>query len=245
MGDDDTKNLLKSCAENFMNAVSRLESSSQDKALGQSSQPTSQTSVAEEHRRLFGYKPPTASCRNNGKKPMPKRRVVATLSGERISVPVRNNWTCTFVCLPKRNASTAPSTVEKVNMALAGLEERSISFTKGGNSEHVHEKILEAFPMLSEAGGYEILRTGDRGNRQLMLLAIPAGGYTVSYLKSTIASAKGYLRPLQKDIMIDSSIVAEQGQSQVGIYTYIKGGVPNLIIAIFGGAASSARIGFL
>jgi hypothetical protein len=45
-------------------------------------------------------------------------------------------------------------------MALAGLEEQTITFTKSGNSDHVHQKILEAFPMLAEVGGYEILRTG-------------------------------------------------------------------------------------
>ena len=38
-----------------------------------------------------------------------------------------------------------------------------------------------------------------KGNRQLMVLSIPPGGYTVLYLKATTASAKGYKRPLQKD----------------------------------------------
>lgn len=42
---------------------------------------------------------------------------------------------------------------------------------------------FEAFPTLETAGGYEIPRTGERGNRQLMVLSIPPGGYTVLYLK--------------------------------------------------------------
>ena len=75
-------------------------------------------------------------------------------------------------------------------MALAGREERSIRFSKGGNSQHVQEETLEAFPILETAGGYKILKTGDRGNRQLRVLSIPPGGYTVPYLKATIASAK-------------------------------------------------------
>lgn len=102
-------------------------------------------------------------------------------------------------------------------MAMAGLEERTICFSKGGNSEHVDQKILEAYPMLADAGDYELLRTGEHGNRQLIVFAIPLGGYTVSYLKATIASAKGYLRPLQRDITITSSMVISQGQSQVGL----------------------------
>ena len=115
--------------------------------------------VVEEHRRLFGYRPPKNSrvCSNsssmNGKQPAPKRCVVATSTGDRISIPVRNTWTRTFVCLEKKNATTAPSPFEKVSMALAGLEERSICFSKGGNSQHVHKKILEAFPILETAGG--------------------------------------------------------------------------------------------
>jgi hypothetical protein len=106
--------------------------------------------------------------------------------------------------------------MEKMNMALAGLEEQTITFTKSGNSDHVHQKILEAFPMLAEVGGYEILRTGERSSRQLMVVSIPTGGYTVQYLKSTIASAKGYIRPLQRDIVLKPVALTNPAQSQVG-----------------------------
>jgi hypothetical protein len=106
--------------------------------------------------------------------------------------------------------------MEKMNMALAGLEEQTITFTKSGNSDHVHQKILEAFPMLAEVGGYEILRTGERSSRQLMVISIPPGGYTVQYLKSTIASAKGYIRPLQRDIVLKPVALTNPAQSQVG-----------------------------
>ena len=154
---------------------------------------------AEEHRSLFGYRPPCATTGRN--KPPQKRKMVTTSTGENISVPVRNTWTRTFVCLTKRNAITPPTTVDKMNTALAGLVEQNISFTKNGNSDHVHQKIMEAFPVLAEGGGYEILRAGQRGAWQLMVIAIPPGGYTVTYLKSTINSAKGYVRPLQRDIV--------------------------------------------
>ena len=102
--------------------------------------------------------------------------MVTTSTGKQISVPIRNTWSRTFMCLTKRNAVTPPSTMEKMNMALAGLEEQTITFTKSGNSDHVHQKILEAFPMLAEVGGYEILRTGERSSRQLMVISIPLVG---------------------------------------------------------------------
>ena len=102
--------------------------------------------VAEEHRRLFGYRPPnnsrasSSTSSRNRKQPAPKCHVVATSTGDRISIPIPNTQTKTFVCLEKK-ATTAPSTFEKVSMVLAGLEEKSIFFFEGGNSQHVHEKI--------------------------------------------------------------------------------------------------------
>ena len=95
--------------------------------------------VAEEHRRLFGYRPPnnsrasSSTSSRNRKQPAPKCHVVATSTGDRISIPILNTQT--------KKATTAPSTFEKVSMVLAGLEEKSIFFFKGGNSQHVHEKI--------------------------------------------------------------------------------------------------------
>ena len=124
--------------------------------------------AAEEHRNLFGYRPPASS--RSIRPPQAKRRRVTTSTGNQVLVPVRNTWSRVFVCLFKRSATTAPSAAEKVQMALAGLDERTICFTKGGNSEHVHQKILEAFPMLSDVGGYQILRTGERGNRELLYM---------------------------------------------------------------------------
>ena len=60
-------------------------------------------------------------------------------------------------------------------------------------------------------------RSGEWGNRQLMVIPIPPGGYTVNYLKTTLASAKGHLRPFQKDItpVLDHGNVAGSVQSQV------------------------------
>ncbi|CAB4009770.1 Hypothetical predicted protein [Paramuricea clavata] len=107
-------------------------------------------------------------------------------------------------------------------MALGGLGEKTITFAKGGNSEHVHEKILEAYPFLANVGGYQILRTGECGNRQLIMLPIPPGGYTVAFLKSTLASAKGYIRPFQKEIIVDHGSVIGGVQSQISMSSKVE-----------------------
>ena len=108
--------------------------------------------VAEEHRRLFGYRPPnnsrasSSTSSRNRKQPAPNCHVVATSTGDRISIPIPHTQTKTFVCLEKK-ATTAPSTFEKVSMVLAGLEEKSVFFFEGGNSQHVHEKNLRLFQL--------------------------------------------------------------------------------------------------
>ena len=118
MGNDDNKNLLKSCTKNLLNDVSSLENRSQENGSSQGQGPA--PSVAEKHRRLFGYRAPnnSNSCRN-GRQPAPKERLVTTSMGERVTIPVHNTWTSTFRCLEKK-ATTAPSTMEKVPMAMAG-----------------------------------------------------------------------------------------------------------------------------
>lgn len=113
MGDEETKNLLKTCAENLLNAVSQLENRPQGSSHVAPMAPAAPVApavaglpVVEEHRRLFGFRPPNNSrastSSRSGKQPAPKRRMVATSTGEQISIPVRNTWTRTFVCLEKK-----------------------------------------------------------------------------------------------------------------------------------------------
>lgn len=115
MGDNDAKNLLKSYADNLLSAFSRLENCPQEQrqSLKQGSTP----SVSEEHSRLFGYRPPNnsrtaSSSSRTGRQLAPKRQLLITSTGERITIPVPNTWTTKFMCLEKRNATTAPSTIE-------------------------------------------------------------------------------------------------------------------------------------
>ena len=59
MGDKETKKLLQSCAENLLNAVSRLENCPQVSSPVAPVAPV--VPVVEEHRRLFGCRPPNNS----------------------------------------------------------------------------------------------------------------------------------------------------------------------------------------
>ena len=101
------------------------------------------------------------------------------------------------------NQCFPPSAAERIKLSLAGLGEQKITFQKNGNSAHVHEKVLETFPSLVNGGRYEIMRTSDGNSKTLIDVPSPSMGYDVNCLKSALGQAKGYLRPLQKDIKLD------------------------------------------
>ena len=68
-------------------------------------------------------------------------------------------------------------------------------------SADTHECILEAFPQLRGAGGYEHLRVSDRG-RGLEVIPYHPDGYTAIYLKD-VQQVKVYIRPIQKNLSMD------------------------------------------
>ena len=74
-----------------------------------------------------------------------------------------------------------------------------------------HEDILDAFPKLSEGGGYELLRTAEGNNKLLDVIPVPPGGYTASFLKDIVMQAKVYIRPIQKDLFLESVQLSETG----------------------------------
>ena len=149
----------------------------------------------EEHNRIFGYKPPTTVSRNRSGKRS------ATPGGSRPKYFKHSStWSRQFICLSEKGHNHVPSATERINLLLAGLGEKKIQFPAEGNAAEVHESIMEAFPALESGGGYEILRSGDGRTKELILIPMPNTGFSVPYLKSVLGQAKGYLRPLQKDI---------------------------------------------
>ena len=87
----------------------------------------------------------------------------------------------------------------------AGLGLKSLSFTEGSDGELFHQVLMEAFPKLQGAGGYELLRTSERSNRILDVIPLPLSGYSVAYLKSIAEQAKIYIRPIQEDLSLETT----------------------------------------
>ena len=109
-------------------------------------------------------------------------------------------WEHTFVCLASKVQSSVPGPIDRGRLMQAGLGERLLSFVESDDAEMLHGDLLQGFPKLREAGGYELLRTCDRNARYIDVIPPPPSGYDVTYLKSVAGQAKIYVRPLQKDL---------------------------------------------
>jgi hypothetical protein len=97
-----------------------------------------------------------------------------------------------------------PNQGYKRQLLNAGLGEKKIVFTKNSSCSYFHEALLENFPRLCDGGGYELLRTQHRSTTKLEILyPKQAAGYNVLHLKEDIASAKIYIRPLQRDLNLE------------------------------------------
>ena len=70
---------------------------------------------------------------------------------------------------------------ERCALQLAGLGEKRFLILFSSDSQNIHAELLERFPKLEDAGGYDFLRLGS-GVGSLQLIKPPPGGYSVEYL---------------------------------------------------------------
>lgn len=175
--------------------VSSQQASTSTAVSSASSRPS--VTPLEEHRRIFGYRPPVGAVRR------PNQANGATKARGRPYFFPKNTFTRKYVCLAKTDQVAAPTASERIRLTMASLGEAKIVFNKDGNAQHVHGKILETFPALCGAGGYEILRMTEGNTRQLIEILCPPKGFTVNYNKSTLGQAKAFVRPIQKNLDLD------------------------------------------
>ena len=107
------------------------------------------------------------------------------------------------MCLASSNQDTLPDGDERASLQMAGLGEKKITLTAFGDAQDIYHELLFQFPKLSQAGGFELLRTPEGGGRQLDVIAAPESGYTVTYLRAVVHNAKIYIRPMQRDLGLE------------------------------------------
>lgn len=145
---------------------------------------------------MFSFGPST--FRSNSAQSNPRKRKYQS------TLKLPNTWTHIFVCLGKVSDNDTPNQTYKKTLQDAGLGERKITFKKNGSCSYFHETLLENYPRLRDGGGYELLRTRHRSTIKLEILyPRQTAGYNVLHLKEAIASAKIYVRPLQRDLNLE------------------------------------------
>jgi hypothetical protein len=96
-----------------------------------------------------------------------------------------------------------PDATERVTLKMAGLGECRFPVDSSATAQDLCDALEVQYPKLVEGGGFELLRSEESCPRELVVIPIPDGGYTVDYLKAIVHNAKLYIRPLQSDLSLE------------------------------------------
>ncbi|CAB4023555.1 Hypothetical predicted protein, partial [Paramuricea clavata] len=157
-----------------------------------SSSSSTASNAASEHRRLFNFG---------------KTRHLVTKSKGKQSTKGKGKQPATkfkFVCLADSTTNCPPLSVkEKTDLCNAGLGDTTILLELNDSSVYLHEEVLKTFPKLSDTGGYELLlhQRGGGENGGFHTIKPPLCSLR---LKDVCGKAKIYVRPLQRNIPLDS-----------------------------------------
>lgn len=106
------------------------------------------------------------------------------------------------MCLCDPSTTKVPTPSEKVCLVQSGLGVKKVTFNACALEREVHAKLLETFPKLTKAGGFELLycESNCRTLRQLTCK------WDIDQLKACMGSqSKLYIRPIQRSIILDAS----------------------------------------
>ena len=116
--------------------------------------------------------------------------------------PRARNGLLTMVCLASKTDATAPDTETKVNLLLAGLGEKRISFSLTESPRQFSEVVYQNYEKLRNGGAFELLRS-ERNCRELIPIPIPVGGYHGQFVKTVFGQAKAFIRPTLRNLLDD------------------------------------------
>ena len=128
----DYRQILRKCTERLIPTADRLtvngsntsEADRGSNAVNAATAEDSVPSALEEHRRIFGYRPPVGSVQRVWSSTSCGKQV----GGSPYFIP-RNTWTRSFVCLAKKDSRSAPSVCERIALS-ARVETRPMCMRK-------------------------------------------------------------------------------------------------------------------
>ena len=166
---------------------------------------------ASEHRRVFNYTARRASTFV----PVAQQSRASRIKGKNKV----HNCTLKFYCLGNVNDDKPPPTVaRKATLCNCGLGPGTVTVTVDVQNGSLHECLIEKFPPLSSAGGYELLLF-QRGGEQQGFHKLPTP-YTPARVKEIAGQAQIYIRPLQKNIeLLESQAQVEFVNVEVCVFS--------------------------
>ncbi len=85
----------------------------------------------------------------------------------------------------------------------AGLGEKRITFQNVDcSTEEYRQQLLDEFPKLLDAGGFEMMRCSS--NRRLLECLAPSAFQSPRATQDRVGPSKVYLRPIQKDLDVNA-----------------------------------------
>ena len=84
---------------------------------------------------------------------------------------------------------------EKYTLKQADLGEKKVVFKLNGDYAHLEQVLLESFPLLEKAGGFELHQTGGPYSRKLETIDLKHLT-SVARLKAFVEQARVYIRPV-------------------------------------------------
>ncbi|XP_028516404.1 uncharacterized protein LOC114575542 [Exaiptasia diaphana] len=147
---------------------------------------SSSSNSSTEHRKVFNYMPrasifrPSASSKKKGKGKL---------------------QTCTlkFFRLADIEQDKPPGSIAGTTLSNCGLGPASITIDLNSSMKNLHACLIERYPLLEAAGGYELLLY-QRGGEEQGFHQLPSP-YLPSRIKDIAGQSQIYIRPLQKNLL--------------------------------------------
>eukprot|EP00731_Ephydatia_muelleri_P026419 Em0018g519a len=116
--------------------------------------------------------------------------------------PKHHSWTTRFVCLSLTTDDKVPcNAAMKETLLEAGLGEKILCIPNISCSKEEFNKIvLDTFPKLKQAGGYEFLRCVSN-TKQLQVISTKVA-QSPKFLKTIVGNGRVFIRPIQQDISL-------------------------------------------
>ena len=114
--------------------------------------------------------------------------------------------TFTVFCLGRKDTKNVPGTEEKVELFLAGLGEKSVTFPFTDSKVEFIETMWENYPILKNIK-FNVFRA-ERYANEMVFIQPPPTAYSTIYLKTIINQGRLYVRP-EMNLMKDDVVYLE------------------------------------